>query len=168
MTKNEVCQAVARRLGCSAARIPKLLDSLHKAGLIQPTKGSRRFPPEIDEHDTVAIVLAVLSDRGLDPAADNTRKLAALHGAEGRFDNWLQMVLFGPPRHVQHIVVGPDGVSVVVDGVHVVFGQAPQTAAKIVPGTAVMALAAELQGASPRDADAIAALTNIRRAYAQH
>lgn len=162
MTKNQVSQAVARRLGCTTARIEKLLDELHASGLIKPIKGSRRYPPDASDMDAGAIVLAVLSDRGLERAAEATKELAALTGEYGRFDLWLVNVLFGVPRHMQHLIVGHEGVSVVVDGQHITFGTPPETAAKIVPGSALMALAAELQGLRPDQADAVAAISSIR------
>lgn len=163
MTKNQVGQAVARRLGCTTARIEKLLDELHGGGLIKPIEGSRRYPPDCSDTDAVSIVLAVLSDRGLERAAESTTALASRDGEYGRFDLWLMNALFGAPCHVQHLIVGMDGVSTVVDGRHVTFGKPPETAAMIVPGSALMALAAELQGLRPDQADAVAAITRINK-----
>jgi len=152
------------------SRLDGLLERLHRAGLVRPTKGSRRFPPECGEYDATALLIAVLADRGLDAAADNAWALAAIDCDGQRFSDWLMDLLYGPPRHIQHLAVQhePPAASVVFDGQHMRFGGPVTTAGRIVPGTTLAALAAELQGATQNEADAIAALTNIRRAYAQH
>lgn len=161
MTKSEFVSLLSRRLGVPVGHINSIIERLHAAGLVPPTKGSRRFPPEIDEHDAIAILIAVLSDRGLDAAADNTWTLAATHHDGTRFSDWLQLLIYGPPRHIGHLIVHGAGASAVVDGKHVEFGQRGTAPAKIFSGTAIMAIAAEIQGASPRDADAIAAIQGL-------
>lgn len=165
MTKAEYIALLARRLGVSAARIDGLVERLHTAGVIKTTKGSRRYPPDIDEYDATALLLAVLSDTELDQAADNTWRIAALHSDTGRFDDFVRELLCGPPRNVQHVVIGAAGVSTVVDGRHVVFGQPPQTASRIVLGATLAAIAAELAGMTPPQADAAAAIARIHNGH---
>jgi hypothetical protein len=99
----------------------------------------------------------------LEHAADNAWQLAATHHNGERFSDFLVQLLFGPPRHVAHLIVHPSGVSVVIDGQHIEFGQRSDVPTRFVPGGVIMAIAAELQGASPRDADALAAITRIFR-----
>lgn len=163
MTKGEYLALLARRLGEAHRHVEHLVERLHTAGAVTPTKGSRRFPPDIAEPDAIVIFLAAIGAEKLDDAPAAASRLAALTDASGQsFGRLVSLLLFGPPRHVSHLIVGRDGVSTVIDGVHTVFGRAPRTAAKIVPGDAIMAIAAELAGASPARADAVAAISKIR------
>ncbi|MBN8242939.1 hypothetical protein JF546_07955 [Nitratireductor aquimarinus] len=160
MNKSEFVAMLSRRLGVPIARINGLLERLHSAGMVTPIR-SKRHPPPIDEPDAVAILLAVLADRGLEHAADNAWTLAAAHHDGERFDAFLAQLLFGPPRYVGHLIVHREGASVVVDAVHIEFGERSEAPTRFVPGGVIMAIAAELQGASQRDADALSAITRI-------
>lgn len=160
MNKSEFVAMLSRRLGVPVSRIDGLLERLHGAGMVTPTR-SKRHPPPIDEQDAVAILLAVLADRGLEAAADNAWQLAAAHCDGQRFDAFLTQLLFGPPSHVGHVIVHPAGASMVVDGQHIEFGERGEVPIRFIPGGVLMAIAAELQGASQRDADALAAITRI-------
>lgn len=162
MNKSEFVAMLSRRLGVPIARINGLLERLHSAGMVTPTR-SKRHPPPLDDPDAVAILLAVLADRGLEHAADNAWQLAAAHHDGTQFSDFVGQLLFGPPRNVGHVIVHPAGASVVIDGQHIEFGQRSDVPTRFVPGGVIMAIAAELQGATPRDADALAAITRIFR-----
>lgn len=162
MNKSEFVALLSRRLGVPVSRIDGLLERLHAAGMVTPTR-SKRHPPPIDEPDAVAILLAVLADRGLEHAADNAWQLAAAYHNGERFSDFVGQLLFGPPRHVAHLIIHPSGVSVVIDGQHIEFGERGDVPTRFIPGGVLMAIAAELQGASQRDADALSAITRILR-----
>ncbi len=162
MTKAEFIDLLARRLGASGNHVRAIVDRLHASRTVMPTT-SCRHPPDIAEPDAITIFLAAIGAEKLDDAPAAASRLAALTDGSGQsFGRLVSLLLFGPPRHVGHLIVGRDGVSTVIDGKHLVFGKAPRTAAKIVPGDAVMAIAAELQGAPPHSADAVAAISKIR------
>lgn len=160
MTKSEYIALLSRRLGVTETHVRSIVDRLHATGLVTPTR-SKRHPPPLDDPDAVAILLAVLADRGLEHAADNAWTLAAAHHDGERFDAFLTRVLYGPPCNVGHLIIHPAGASVVVNGQHVEFGERSDVPTRFVPGGVIMAIAAELQGATPRDADALAAITRI-------
>lgn len=160
MTKSEFLALLSRRLGVTETHIRSIVDRLHGAGMVTPTR-SKRHPPPIDEPDAVAILLAVIADRGLETAADNAWTLAAAHHDGTQFSDFMTQLLFGLPRHVGHVIVHPAGASVVVDAVHLEFGECSDVPTRFVPGGVLMAIAAELQGVSQRDADALAVITRI-------
>lgn len=160
MNKSEFVAMLSRRLGVPIARINGLLERLHAAGMVTPTR-SKRHPPPIDEPDAIAILLAVIADRGLEHAADNAWTLAAAHYNGTQFSDFMTQLLFGPPRHVGHLIIYREGASIVVDAMHMEFGERGDVPTRFVPGGVIMAIAAELQGASQRDADALSAITRI-------
>ncbi|WP_025030572.1 hypothetical protein [Nitratireductor aquibiodomus] len=164
MTKSEFLALLSRRLGVTETHVQSIVNRLHSAGMVTPTR-SKRHPPPIDEPDAVSILLAVLADRGLEHAADNAWTLAAAHHDGERFDAFLAQLLFGPPRYVGHLIVHREGASVVVDAAHIEFGERSEVPTRFIPGGVLMAIAAELQGATPRDADAIAAITRIQNGH---
>ncbi|MBN8245239.1 hypothetical protein JF546_19665 [Nitratireductor aquimarinus] len=164
MNKTQFVAMLSRRLGVPVSRIDGLLERLHAAGVVTPIR-SKRHPPPIDEPDAVAILLAVLADRGLEHAADAAWQLAAAHHNGERFSDFLGQLLFGQPRHVGHLIIHDTGASMVVDGQHIEFGERSDVPTRFIPGGMLMAIAAELQGASPRDADAIAAITRIQNGH---
>lgn len=160
MTKSEFIAMLSRRLGVTVVHVRAIVDRLHDAGMVTPTR-SKRHPPPLDEPDAVSILLAVIADRGLEHAADNAWQLAATHHNGERFSDFLVQLLFGPPCNVGHLIIHPSGASVVIDGQHIEFGERGDVPTRFVPGGVLMAIAAELQGATPRDADALAAITRI-------
>lgn len=164
MTKSEFLALLSRRLGVTETHVRSIVDRLHAAGMVTPTR-SKRHPPPIDEPDAIAILLAVIADRGLEHAADAAWQLAAAHHDGTQFSDFMTQLLFGPPRHVAHLIIHPSGVSVVIGGQHIEFGQRSEVPTRFVPGGVIMAIAAELQGASPRDADAITAITRIQNGH---
>ncbi|WP_454684890.1 hypothetical protein [Ancylobacter moscoviensis] len=167
MRKSQVADIVARRLGVAPSRVANLTARLADAGLVGKTEGSRRFPPDLAEHEVVAMVLAVITDTGLGDVVRNVEFFAALRGPAGRFDAVLADLLFGPPGTVRHVIIRhkPPGVSMVVDGDHSEFGvPAPDVGsadARVISGAAIAAIAAELRGLSVGQADAVAAASRI-------
>ena len=159
MRKSSIAIILARHLGMTASRVNNLAARLADVGLVSKAEGSRRYPPDLPEPEVVRLVIAALTDTGLGDVVRNVEFFATLRGPAGRFDAVLHDMIFGPPRQVAHHVIrhAPAGASMVVDGQHMLFGaEAPEGAAinaRIVPGGAFMALAADLQrlkfGVSP-------------------
>ncbi len=167
MRKSAVVEILARRLIKPPGRVDEMLKSLQADGLVAVEKGSRRFPAEATEDDIVAIVMAAICDVG---ATQHAAHVVAEYGAltcetGATFRQALASVLFGEACHVSHVISArPAGISTVINDRHLVFGATPIGAAAIASGDAVMAIAAEIQGASPADADALTAISKIRRA----
>lgn len=167
MRKSAVIDILARRLGLQPARVGHLAARLADAGLVGKTTGSRRFPPDLAEHEVVAMVLAVITDTGLGDVARNVEFFSALRGPAGRLDAMLADLLFGLPRTVRHVIIRhkPAGASMVLDDDHIEFGlpgaEGGATDVRIISGAALAAIAAELRGLSAGQADAVAAASRI-------
>lgn len=161
MTKNELCQAAARRLGLTSARVNGCLQVLHAAGIVRPIRGTRRYPDDVHPADAIALILATMSPAPVSAAAAAAATLAATKSGAQTLRDFLLGLLLGEPRHLQHLIVGQTGASIVVDRQHLVFGAAPAAGARIYRGDQITALAAELQGMPPAQADAVAALSGI-------
>ncbi|QND51526.1 hypothetical protein HB779_06135 [Phyllobacterium sp. 628] len=172
MRKSQVAEVLSRRLNIPAGRVDGLIMRLSDAGMIPKAEGARRYPPEVDEADILKMVLAVIADRGLGNVKESVEQYWQLSNEHGRrFGHLLNEILFGPPSDVGHVILrhDPVGVSLTLNGQHTVFGaEAPvKTAAKasIVPGYALTAIAAELQGHGPSQADSMIELARLRRAF---
>lgn len=172
MRRYEIVGLFARRLDAKPGRVQTILSKLTESGAISGGGDSKRYPGDLAEPEIVSLLLAVLGERGVSTAPAVVAELAALRDHTGRrLDAALQHLLFGPPRNVAHVIVrqNPPGVSTIDDGEHVLFGAASPTtgatAARIVSGSTLAAIAAELQGLSPIQADAAAAISKIRRSY---
>jgi hypothetical protein len=167
MRKSAVIDILARRLGVAPARIGHVAARLADAGLIGKTTGSRRFPPDLGEHEVVRLALAVMTDSGLGDVVRNVEFFSTLRGPAGRFDAVLADLLFGPPRTVRHLIIRhrPPGVSMIIDDDHAEFGLPASDGgsqdARIISGAALAAIAAELRGLPTGQADAVAAATRI-------
>lgn len=167
MRKSHVVEILARRLVKPPGRVEEILKSLQMAGLVSIEKGSRRFPAEASEDDIIALVMAAICDVG---ATQNAAHVVAEYGAltcetGATFRQALAAVLFGGACHVGHVISAtPPGISTVINDRHIVFGATPKGAAAIASGDAVMAIAAEIQGASPADTDVLMAISKLRRA----
>jgi hypothetical protein len=167
MRKSAIIDILARRLGVAPARIGHIAARLADAGRLSKATGSRRFPPDLGEHEVVRLALAVMTDSGLGDVVRNVEFFSTLRGPAGRFDTMLADILFGPPRSVRHLIIRhqPPGVSMVVDGEHVQFGLPASDGgsqdARIISGSALAAIAAELRGLSAGQADAVAAASRI-------
>lgn len=164
----EVVHLFARRLGLKVGRVQAITGKLQDEGKLSKTEGSRRFPIEVSEPEVVTLLLALLGESGIGTGPSAAKTFGALTTSEGeRFDAFLDDLLFGHPRHVRHVMVrqNPAGVSVTADGVHLLFGEPPSrgnaSPARIVPGEALTAIAAELQGQAPEQADAAAELSRL-------
>lgn len=170
MRKSAVQELLARRLRIAPGRIQAISERLASAGLISNAEGSRRYPPDLSEPEIITLILAVIADNGLGSVRATVDTFSTLTSASIPFGHVLQRVLFGRPVDIAHVIVrhDPPGVSVVIDGNHAVYGaEAPEkaaTTARIIPGDALIAIAAELQGQHPQQADALVELIRIRRA----
>lgn len=168
MRRYEIVHLFSRRLSTKVGRVQAILSKLQEAGSISSAGPDRKQPVDMAEPEVVTLLLALLGESGIGTGPHAANLFGALTTAEGeRFDAFLEDLLFGHPRHVRHIMVrqNPAGVSVTADGVHLLFGEPPSrgnaSPARIVPGEALSAIAAELQGQTPEEADAIAALHTI-------
>lgn len=168
MRRYEIVHLFSRRLSTKVGRVQAILSKLQEAGSISSAGPDRKQPVDMAEPEIVKLLLAIFGESGIGtgPTAANT--FGALATIEGqRLDQFLEELLFGHPRHVRHIMVrqNPAGVSVTADSAHYLFGEPPSrgnaSPARIVPGEALTAIAAELQGQTPEEADAIAALHTI-------
>lgn len=166
----EIVHLFARRLGIKVGRVQAIAGKLQDEGKLQKTEGSRRFPIDISEPEVVTLLSALLGESGIGTGPQAAKLFGELTTTDGqRFDLFLSALLFGRPRQVRHLMVrqSPAGVSVTVDNNHLLFGKPPSrnnaSPARIVPGEAIAAIAAELQGQSPSQADALAALIHIGR-----
>ncbi len=164
----ECVHLFARRLGMKVGRVQAIAGKLQEDGKLQKTEGSRRFPIDISEPEVVILLLALLGESGIGTGPSAAKTFGDLATLEGeRFAVFLESLLFGQPKHVRHLMVrqNPAGVSVTADNIHLLFGEPPSrgnaSPARIVPGEALTAIAAELQGKQPSEADAIAALINL-------
>lgn len=164
----EVVHLFARRLGLKVGRVQAIAGKLQDDGKLQKTEGSRRYPIEVSEPEVVTLLLALLGESGIGTGPNAAKTFGDLTTPDGvRFDALLSELLFGPRRQVRHLIIrqSPAGISVTVDSTHVLFGEPPSrdsaSPARIVPGEAITAIAAELQGQTPAEADALAALIHI-------
>lgn len=169
MRKSAVQELLARRLRIAPGRIQAISERLASAGLISNAEGSRRYPPDLSEPEIVTLVIAVIADNGLGSVKATVDTFSSLTSEGIAFGHVLHRVLFGRPVDIAHVIVrhNPAGVSAVIDGNHAVYGaEAPEKAAtnaRIIPGDALIAIAAELQGQHPQQADALVELIKIRR-----
>ncbi|WP_273772778.1 hypothetical protein [Brucella intermedia] len=169
MRKSAVQELLVRRLRIAPGRIQAISERLASAGLISNAEGSRRYPPDLSEPEIVTLVLAVIADNGLGSVKATVDTFLSLASESIAFGQVLQRVLYGSTVDIAHVIVrhNPAGVSAVIDGNHAVYGaEAPEKAAtnaRIIPGDALIAIAAELQGQHPQQADALVELIKIRR-----
>lgn len=171
MRRYEILQLLSRRLGLKVGRAQAILSKLQEAGAVSGPGDSRGHPNDMAEPEIVRLLLALISKSGIASAADAARTFGSLATEDGTcFDDFLSEVIFGPPVAVRHIIVrqAPPGASVVVDGQHMLFGAPSSTTtaspARVVPGDALCAIASELRGSTPEQADAEAAISQLRRA----
>ncbi|PWJ84874.1 hypothetical protein C7441_104142 [Pseudaminobacter salicylatoxidans] len=159
---------LARRLDVRPSRVKHIASRLQDSGHVSRVEGSRRFPTEIGEPEFVSLFLAVIGEAGIGTATSTAETFGSLTNDAGqRLDRALTNLVYGPSRSIQHLIARqhPPGVSLIVDGQHMVFGADASdaaTTARIVPGTTLAAIAAEAQGATPEDADAMAAISKLR------
>lgn len=172
MRKSAVTEIFARRLGVTPSRVDAIAQRLADAGKLSRAEGSRRYPPDLAGPEITSLFIAVIADNGLGNVRETVELFSSLSNEKGqRLDNALAVLLFGPPQNIQHLIARqtPSGLSMIVEGSHLQFGAAPTedgaTAARIVPGNNIMSIAAELQGATPAQADAMTAITRLSNGY---
>lgn len=169
MRKSHVVEILARRLRVLPSRVHHIADRLGDAGLLTKAEGSRRYPPDLSEPEITALVIGVIADNGLGNVMTTAETFSYLPSSVGTFGNVLQNILFGPPSDVGHLIVrnNPAGISTTIDGMHLLFGaQASEkaaTKAHIIPGDAIIAISAELQGQKPQAADAHVDFIHLQR-----
>lgn len=170
MKRYEILHVLARRLGLKPGRAQTILSRLQEASLIGGGGPAKRYPDDMAEPEIVTLLIALLAESGIATGPDAARTFSALTAPDGeRFDEFVSAVLFGPPLAIRHLMVRkePPGVSVIVEDQHILFGAPPSpttaSPARIVPGEALTAIAAELRGETPSTADALAAIQQIRR-----
>lgn len=164
MHLSQVVQILARRLGARPGRVSAIGSRLQHVGRIPIADGSRRYPPEIDDEHVALLLVATLADRGLGVVPATTEAYAAMTSALGhRLFETVLAIVRGQVKPGDFIL-REGGVHGVVDGQHTVFGNPAENGpARFATGPTMAAIAAELQGASPSQADAIAAITRISR-----
>lgn len=170
MLKSTATEICARRLGVRQGRAAALVQAASDAGYLPKAVGSSR--PDLGPDELALLFLAVAADRGIGAAGASVRTYAGLTTTDG---TTLAPVLAGIFRSVTAAQATATGgmvvhldrprVSLVTGGRHLVFGE-PEPIGRAtrhlaVPGVAVAALAIELQGASPENADALAGLARI-------
>lgn len=170
----EVVHLFSRRLGIKVGRVQAIAGRMQDNDMLSKTEGSRRFPLAISEPEVATLLIALLGEAGIATGPATATTFGALYAETGeRFDVFLADLLFGPQRAVRHLMVrqNPPGVSVIVDGRHVLFGEPPSrtnaSPARIVAGETISAIAAELQGQSPEQADAAAELARLQLSLAR-
>lgn len=170
MRRYEIVHIFARRLNAKVGRVQAVLSKLQEAGTVSSPGDAKGHPIDMAEPEITSFLIALLGERGISSAAETNRTFGPLEDADGhRFDEFMSAVLFGPPVAIRHLMVrqAPAGVSVTVDGRHLLFGEPPSLAnaspARIISGEALAAIAAELRGMTPEQADAAAALNQLMR-----
>lgn len=173
MRKSQVASVLARRLKMNPSRIQGLTERLTDAGLVTKADGNRKNPPNLPEAEIATMVLAALADRGLGRVVESVDEFAALTSPSGqRFGDALAATLRGDLDVSTGSVVirlDPASVALTAGGVHERFGPEPGDAATktvALPGRVLAAVALELQGRSPAEADTIIALAGAHRAAA--
>ena len=172
MLKGAATKICARRLGVAQGRAAALVQAASDAGHIPKAIGSAR--PDLGPNDLALLFLAVAADRGLGSAGASVRTYADLSTPDG---TTLAAVLAHIIRDTRAAQATANGclvlhldlprASLVTAGQHLVFGE-PEPLGQAgrhvaVPGVALAAMAIELQGASPENADALAGLARIQR-----
>lgn len=172
MRKSFVVEILSRRLGVTQSRIEAIAQRLADAGKLSRAEGSRRYPPDLAEPEIVALLIGAIADRGLGNVRESVELFSGLTNHSGqRFDRILTDILFGPTSVLSHVIVrqDPAGVSLTINGNHALFGadrsEATATKASIIPGNAITAIAAELHGATPEQADAVTAMSRLQSAF---
>ena len=170
MRRYELVHIFARRLNMKVGRVQAILSKLQEAGTVSSPGESKGHPMDLAEPEITTFLIALLGERGIASGSEAAETFAPLTADDGYgFDSFLSAALFGPPLSIRFLMVRqePAGVSVVVDGAHVLFGEPPSLSnaspARIISGEALAAIAAELRGMTPEQADAAAALDQLKR-----
>jgi hypothetical protein len=162
---SEAIEVLARRLGINRGRVATIANRLQHAGFL-PLPDARRTPPDLSADQISSLLLGVLVERGVESAANRFRDYGSMTSPEGyRLGETMTAIIRGQAQPGD-MIVREGGVSATVNGQHAVFGKpAEDGTARFCTGPTLAAIAAELQGASPTQADAFAAITRIRNGH---
>lgn len=172
MRRYEIVGLFSRRLDLKAGRVQAILGKLQEAGVVSGTD-NKRYPENLSEREIVSLFVAVLGESGISSAGATANTFGALRSADGLvLSDVLEAALFRQSFWLDQLVVRqePPGVSCVINGAHTVFGAQPPeqgaTRARMASGSTMAAIAAELSGSTPQQADAAAAILKLRGANA--
>lgn len=164
MRRSQAVETIARRLRLSEGRITTLASRLADAGLIAKTL-SRRYPPDLEPDEAVAILLAALTDKGIGAAPATVKAFGSLTDHHGRtLHDALVGILRSPGASTTGTMIvrlDPPSVTITIGPQHLRFGDEAgdtPTSATLVPRGVLDAIALELAGASPEGADQTLAL----------
>lgn len=162
MRLSEAVELLARRLSLRRGRVAAIANRLQHAGKL-PLAEAKRTPPELAYDEIAVLLLAVLTESGVGSAVERAQEYAAMRSSDGvRLSDAILAVIRGQ-AHPGDIIIREGGVSATINGVHLVLGApADDGPARFCTGPTLSALVAELQGATPAQADAVAAITRIR------
>lgn len=165
MRLSDVVEIFARRLGMKRGRVAIIANRLQHAGAI-PLADAKRTPPELSVNEISALLIAVLAERGIESASSRHASYAAMTADGGYRLAETIAAIFRGQAHAGDFIVKDGGVSATVNNHHVVFGQpADDGPARFATGATLSAIAAELHGMTPAQADAAAAIVRIRNGH---
>lgn len=162
MRLSDAVELLARRLSLRRGRVAAIANRLQHAGMIALAE-AKKTPPELSDYEFAALLLAVLVESGVGSAAERQAEYSAMQSGEGhRLADTLVMVLRGQAQQ-GNVIIRQGGASATINGQHLVFGTpAEDGRARFCTGPTLSALVAELQGATPAQADAVAAINKVR------
>lgn len=165
MKLSEAVELLARRLSLKRGRVAAIANRLQHASLIALAE-AKKTPPDLSDDETAALLLAVLTENGVETAATRARDYAGMTSPDGyRLRETLLMVLRGQSQSGD-LIVREGGTIITANGQYIVFGKpAEDGPARFCTGATLMAIVAELQGASPGAADAVRAINRIHNGY---
>lgn len=165
MKLSEAVELLARRLSLKRGRVAAIANRCQHAGLIALAE-AKKTPPDLSDDEITMLLLAVLAETGVGSAAERARDYAAMTSADGyRLRETLLSVVRGQAQPGDFIF-REGGAHATVNGSYNVFGRpAEDGPARFITGTTLSAIVAELQGATPGAADAVAAITRIHNGY---
>ncbi len=159
MRLSECIEIFARRLSMKRGRVAAIANRLQHCGAI-PLADIKRAPPSLNHSEMAILLLAILAEHGVESAAEAARKLAA-----SGLNEALAVVLHGQAQPGT-LIVKEGGATATIDGHYTVFGKpAEDGPARFATGATLAAIAAELAGMTPAQADAAAAITRIHNGH---
>ncbi|MET4804604.1 hypothetical protein [Bradyrhizobium sp. LB11.1] len=167
MRKSRVCDLLARRLGLRENRITSLAQRLAEAGLL-PTASGPPYP-DLSPVEVARMLIVGVTDEGLGAAPKTTTKYGGLIGPSATLEEVLAHALsrpesIAPCRSSLEIHQSDEPYAVLTtaqpDGPRtLVFGKLADTETVdrlvTVPGSALFAIASEINGVSAADVDAL-------------
>jgi hypothetical protein len=169
MRKSECVNLLARNLGVRATRLTSLVQRLSEAGLL-PTASGPPFP-QVSPVEIARMLIVAVCDEGLGAAPATIAKYGGLHGSGSTLEETLGHLLTRPepipPSHSELVISIGDAPSATLkmathDGVRECVFKGPDTWRQwgaerkvTISGAALFAIAAEINGTSPADVDAL-------------